>query len=64
MMRAAFEIIYAMLADDEGGALVEYGLIAAVAAVPMVLGLAGLVYLLDNVLQTTSNGLSNIGMNP
>ncbi|MGZ6105384.1 MAG: Flp family type IVb pilin [Vulcanimicrobiaceae bacterium] len=58
------ELIYDMLADDEGGALVEYGIIAAVAAVPMVLGLAGLVYLLDNVLQTTGSGLSNIGMNP
>ncbi|MGZ6232994.1 MAG: Flp family type IVb pilin [Vulcanimicrobiaceae bacterium] len=58
------ELIYDILADDEGGALVEYGIIAAVAAVPMVLGLAGLVYLLDNVLQTTGSGLSNIGMNP
>ncbi|MGZ3505498.1 MAG: hypothetical protein ACXVAM_09215 [Vulcanimicrobiaceae bacterium] len=63
-MRAVIELIYDMLADDEGGALVEYGIIAAVAAVPMVLGLAGLVYLLDNVLQTTGSGLSNIGMNP
>ncbi|MGZ3497527.1 MAG: hypothetical protein ACXVAS_06445 [Vulcanimicrobiaceae bacterium] len=63
-MRAVIELIYDILADDEGGALVEYGIIAAVAAVPMVLGLAGLVYLLDNVLQTTGSGLSNIGMNP
>ena len=63
-MRAVIEIICDMLADDEGGALVEYGIIAAVAAVPMILGLTGLIYLLDNVLQTTGNGLSNIGMNP
>ncbi len=52
------------LANDEGGALVEYGIIAAVAAVPMILGLAGLIYVLEQVLRTTGSGLTAAGLNP
>ena len=63
-MRAAIELFWKMLVDDEGGALVEYGLISAVAAVPMILGLAGLTAVLVHVLQTTGTGLTNINMNP
>ncbi|MDQ2872648.1 MAG: hypothetical protein M3R35_05935 [Candidatus Eremiobacteraeota bacterium] len=53
-----------LLADDEGGAMVEYGLIAAVAAIPMILALGGLIYVLEQVLSTTGTGLSGVGLNP
>jgi Flp pilus assembly pilin Flp len=52
------------IADDQGGALVEYAVISAVAAIPMIFGLAGMVLALQHVLQTTGSGLTNINVNP
>ncbi|HEY8313873.1 MAG TPA: hypothetical protein VIG51_06835 [Candidatus Baltobacteraceae bacterium] len=42
----------------------EYAVISAVAAIPMIFGLAGMVLALQHVLQTTGSGLTNINVNP
>ncbi|HEY8297725.1 MAG TPA: hypothetical protein VIG32_06850 [Candidatus Baltobacteraceae bacterium] len=50
--------------NDDGGAVVEYAIVAAVAAIPMIFALAGLILALERVLQATGSGLSNLNVNP
>ncbi|GAC1656913.1 MAG: hypothetical protein NVS9B12_08780 [Vulcanimicrobiaceae bacterium] len=52
------------LADEEGGALAEYGIIAAALAIPMMAALGTVTAVTGATLQTTGNGLTAVGTNP
>lgn len=52
------------LADDDGSALTEYGILAAALAIPMLAGLAAIIAAVSTTLLTTGNGLTQIGTNP
>ena len=52
------------LADDDGSALTEYGILAAALAVPMLAGLAAIIAAASTTLLTTGNGLTQIGTRP
>lgn len=60
-MRQTF---FEFLRNDEGGALAEYGLLAAALALPMFAALGLIATVSGNTLMTTGNGLSQIGINP
>ncbi len=52
------------IADTEGSALTEYGLLAAALAIPMLGALALIATVSGGTLLSTGNGLSRIGTNP
>jgi Flp pilus assembly pilin Flp len=52
------------IADDEGSALTEYGLLAAALALPMMAALGLIAVTAGKTLLTTGNGLSQIGIHP
>ena len=56
---SAFEILGRLHRDDEGGAMVEYGIIAAGLAIPAIVGLAAIIAAVSSVLSTTMSGLFN-----
>ena len=57
--RSAFEILGRLHCDDEGGTMVEYGIIAAGLAIPAIVGLAAIIAAVSSVLSTTMSGLFN-----
>ena len=56
--------LWQFLADDDGSALSEYGILAAALAIPMIAGLAAIVAAASSTLLTTGHGLTQIGTNP
>lgn len=52
------------IVDDEGGALTEYGLLAAALALPMMAALGLIAVTAGKTLLTTGDGLSQIGIHP
>lgn len=57
--RALQELLGSLHRDDEGGAVVEYGIIAAGLAIPAIVGLAAIILAVSNVLSATMTGLFN-----
>ncbi|MDP9023789.1 MAG: Flp family type IVb pilin [Candidatus Eremiobacteraeota bacterium] len=50
-------LLGALHRDEEGAAVVEYGIIAAGLAIPAIVGLAAIILVVSNVLSATMNGL-------
>ena len=57
--RSVCEVLAGLHRDEEGGAMVEYGIIAAGLAIPAIVGLAAIIAAVSSVLGTTMNGLFN-----
>jgi len=45
--------------DESGGAMVEYGIIAAALAIPAIIGLGAIIAAVSSILSQTMNGLFN-----
>lgn len=59
-----FARVRLFLKDEDGATLTEYGLLAAVLAVPMMAAFGAIAAVGGSALQTTGTGLSNLGSNP
>lgn len=53
-----------MLADDGGATLAEYGIIAALLAVPLIVAATAIIGTAASTLSSTTSGMQTIGANP
>ena len=53
-----------MLADEHGGTLAEYGMVAVGIAVPFIVAALGIVATASGTLGSTTAGMQAIGVNP
>lgn len=54
-------VLRELISNDDGAAMVEYGIIAALIAIPSLLTLLAIANLCGGVLNTTGTGLTKIG---